>query len=108
MWYSGRVLGFCFWLLLLSHFFFFKQKTAYDMRISDCSSDVCSSDLQPVAAHRPGAIGQRARHARPARIVQRDPARVDQWKIVPRSLADGEVKTHLSSDPNPVGLHAVT
>src|SRR3546814_6841122 len=29
--------------------FFFKQKTAYDRRISDCSSDVCSSDLCPVA-----------------------------------------------------------
>src|SRR3546814_10010209 len=27
-------------------FFFFKQKTAYDMRISDWSSDVCSSDLR--------------------------------------------------------------
>src|SRR3546814_4105465 len=27
------------------HFFFFKQKTAYEMRISDWSSDVCSSDL---------------------------------------------------------------
>src|SRR3546814_486094 len=27
-------------------FFFFKQKTAYDMRISDWSSDVCSSDLE--------------------------------------------------------------
>src|SRR3546814_8150379 len=26
-------------------FFFFKQKTAYDLRISDWSSDVCSSDL---------------------------------------------------------------
>src|SRR3546814_10538367 len=26
---------------------FFKQKTAYEMRISDWSSDVCSSDLQP-------------------------------------------------------------
>src|SRR3546814_8097653 len=25
--------------------FFFKQKTAYEIRISDCSSDVCSSDL---------------------------------------------------------------
>src|SRR3546814_1934308 len=25
--------------------FFFKQKTAFEMRISDCSSDVCSSDL---------------------------------------------------------------
>src|SRR3546814_13771148 len=31
-------------------FFFFKQKTAYEMRISDWSSDVCSSDL-PAAAH---------------------------------------------------------
>src|SRR3546814_15417691 len=30
-------------------FFFFKQKTAYDMRISDWSSDVCSSDLEAVA-----------------------------------------------------------
>src|SRR3546814_16097280 len=29
----------------LFHVFFFKQKTAYDMRISDWSSDVCSSDL---------------------------------------------------------------
>src|SRR3546814_9013049 len=30
---------------VLSYFFFFKQKTAYEMRISDWSSDVCSSDL---------------------------------------------------------------
>src|SRR3546814_4490003 len=29
--------------------FFFKQKTAYEMRISDWSSDVCSSDLQVAA-----------------------------------------------------------
>src|SRR3546814_3897903 len=35
-----------------SFFFFFKQKTAYEMRISDWSSDVCSSDLLlPFAAH---------------------------------------------------------
>src|SRR3546814_4492664 len=31
---------------MLFIFFFFKQKTAYEMRISDWSSDVCSSDLQ--------------------------------------------------------------
>src|SRR3546814_5530056 len=31
-------------------FFFFKQKTAYEMRISDWSSDVCSSDLNGQAA----------------------------------------------------------
>src|SRR3546814_5209116 len=30
-------------------FFFFKQKTAYEMRISDWSSDVCSSDLRLLA-----------------------------------------------------------
>src|SRR3546814_471258 len=32
-------------------FFFFKQKTAYEMRISDWSSDVCSSDLRAPAVH---------------------------------------------------------
>src|SRR3546814_20952014 len=32
-------------MLVLCLFFFFKQKTAYEMRISDWSSDVCSSDL---------------------------------------------------------------
>src|SRR3546814_8086388 len=41
-------------------FFFFKQKTAYEMRISDWSSDVCSSDLGEAlrerGAHRLGAI----------------------------------------------------
>src|SRR3546814_1674712 len=38
-------------MLILSYMFvfFFKQKTAYEMRISDWSSDVCSSDLRPEA-----------------------------------------------------------
>src|SRR3546814_19793842 len=34
-------------------FFFFKQKTAYDMRISDWSSDVCSSDLAAGTTSKP-------------------------------------------------------
>src|SRR3546814_5754730 len=34
-----------FIILVYVCFFFFKQKTAYEMRISDWSSDVCSSDL---------------------------------------------------------------
>src|SRR3546814_16978802 len=38
--------------LLCSCFFFFKQKTAYEMRISDWSSDVCSSDLS-ISLERP-------------------------------------------------------
>src|SRR3546814_3359684 len=37
---------------LLFIFFFFKQKTAYEMRISDWSSDVCSSDLAAGASAR--------------------------------------------------------
>src|SRR3546814_10976126 len=40
--------------------FFFKQKTAYDVRISDWSSDVCSSDLPA----RPVPGPRRARHPR--------------------------------------------
>src|SRR3546814_10254036 len=34
-----------YWSSIFLYFFFFKQKTAYEMRISDWSSDVCSSDL---------------------------------------------------------------
>src|SRR3546814_9724303 len=37
-------------LVLVCFFFFFKQKTAYEMRISDWSSDVCSSDLSSPTA----------------------------------------------------------
>src|SRR3546814_4424940 len=37
----------CIWYSMFYSFFFFKQKTAYEMRISDWSSDVCSSDLIP-------------------------------------------------------------
>src|SRR3546814_1088769 len=36
--------------VMLIFVFFFKQKTAYEMRISDWSSDVCSSDLAVFAA----------------------------------------------------------
>src|SRR3546814_2952578 len=39
---GGYFMTFC----VVDLFFFFKQKTAYEMRISDWSSDVCSSDLQ--------------------------------------------------------------
>src|SRR3546814_20817075 len=38
------------------YFFFFKQKTAYEMRISDWSSDVCSSDLAMTAVLEPDGM----------------------------------------------------
>src|SRR3546814_958265 len=50
--------------MLFRSVFFFMQKTAYEMRISDWSSDVCSSDLHGVQAEArrhlggaPGALG---------------------------------------------------
>src|SRR3546814_4134381 len=55
-------------------FFFFKQKTAYEMRISDWSSDVCSSDLlDPVAIIvRYGKIGAAAMDAAPSlRVISK-------------------------------------
>src|SRR3546814_10640179 len=43
------------------YIFFFKQKTAYEMRISDWSSDVCSSDLKPNwEGHLPRACRERS------------------------------------------------
>src|SRR3546814_10274049 len=42
--FDGSLIGYCRCFVVF--FFFFKQKTAYEMRISDWSSDVCSSDLE--------------------------------------------------------------
>src|SRR3546814_20892361 len=47
-----------FWDVDCDVFFFFKQKTAYDMRISDWSSDVCSSDLAWPRLHFPACPDQ--------------------------------------------------
>src|SRR3546814_1993276 len=46
----------CVYVFRSCDVFFFKQKTAYEMRISDWSSDVCSSDLH---APQPGATAAR-------------------------------------------------
>src|SRR3546814_2474931 len=48
-------------LLRGSFFFFFKQKTAYEMRISDWSSDVCSSELGRKIARGGGIVDPRMR-----------------------------------------------
>src|SRR3546814_8488027 len=53
-------------------FFFFKQKTAYELRISDWSSDVCSSDLREIRLTLPRI----AENQHPA-IARRDAAGMD-------------------------------
>src|SRR3546814_5238358 len=68
---------------LIRYFFFFKQKTAYEMRISDWSSDVCSSDLQLTITLDPHAIAPvdldsriRALAAVPFAVDQEPPVRL--------------------------------
>src|SRR3546814_10768497 len=56
-------------MLFMCIFFFFKQKTAYEMRISDWSSDVCSSDLTDTALQRGGKITLRRGHRPAARLA---------------------------------------
>src|SRR3546814_11759154 len=51
--------------ICLSFFFFFKQRTAYEMRISYLSSDVCSSDLLAQQYLRPISQGSRYSLLRP-------------------------------------------
>src|SRR3546814_2048678 len=69
-------------------FFFFKQKTAYEMRISDWSSDVCSSDLgdqhQCADGARIGRVGRAAISGKPA-IQSRNSVPLQAVEIV----ADG-------------------
>src|SRR3546814_1076064 len=60
---SGSCLPFSHLQIVIAWIFFFKQKTAYEVRISDWSSDVCSSDLVewPLTrvASRPAAAASR-------------------------------------------------
>src|SRR3546814_5923967 len=81
--------------------FFFKQKTAYEMRISDWSSDVCSSDLlrRPavagtVAAARGAGAGRGAVAGQRVRVrgVQRGHARApDRLRGARPAGGDGEI-----------------
>src|SRR3546814_9532334 len=66
-------------------FFFFKQKTAYELRISDWSSDVCSSDLDGDVHELPDASAE-------ARAAQADPeAARANWYARKRAHLDNAI-----------------
>src|SRR3546814_8134898 len=71
-------------ILCVSHscvlmFFFFKHKTAYEMRISDWSSDVCSSDLE--AGKNIGLVGADAYHAAVGPVAQRQAEGIEHDRL---------------------------
>src|SRR3546814_15596310 len=84
--------------------FFFKQKTAYEMRISDWSSDVCSSDLPLHVLHAAGGLDRDAAgvegHAladqRERGITRPGPAPLErqQPRLAARSLVDAKQRAH--------------
>src|SRR3546814_6837053 len=93
-------------------FFFFKQKTAYEMRISDWSSDVCSSDLRGVRAAGPRPRWRRWRSRRGslptargsrhgltglARVGRERPGRLDDGE--PLDLPQPGDRGHEGSEP---------
>src|SRR3546814_2861426 len=88
-------------------FFFFKQKTAYEMRISDWSSDVCSSDLEAEVSQehfRDSVIRRRARTGEQVKI---------EWKDVFYSVLTGRgdsltEKVILRSEERRVGKECVS
>src|SRR3546814_16040843 len=93
-------------------FFFFKQKTAYEMRISDWSSDVCSSDLPPFDTGSAYQIGveMQGRLRTPEQfadvVVRTDPdgrqVRVRDVARVELGAQDYATNTYLSGKPTVV------
>src|SRR3546814_15130574 len=73
----------------LMRFFCFKQKTAYEMRISDWSSDVCSSDLAADARRTQRALHRAAPSMRTTRAARRSKssrsASTSSWKAASSS-----------------------
>src|SRR3546814_9110392 len=82
--------------LLYLGVFFFKQKTAYEMRISDWSSDVCSSDLHRQA----GQVGDHG-----LEVEQGLEAPLGDLRLVGRV---GGVPTRVRSEERRVGKECVS
>src|SRR3546814_18203462 len=78
----------------MMYFFFFKQKTAYEMRISDWSSDVCSSDLPSSSEEGFGVVDAGEGH---------HPAATRPGFAGP-SLAASPLKGRELADPDPIRL----
>src|SRR3546814_4931911 len=83
--------------MLLSRFFFVKQKTAYEMRISDWSSDVCSSDLPSTPRLPPSAPFPRQPFAYQHR-PQRSPVALDDPQLAPIAI-DIAIRRHHRPGP---------
>src|SRR3546814_4705209 len=96
-----------FYYLMYTFFvFFFKQKTAYEMRISDWSSDVCSSDLAAQELQEPAfrVSSCSASHVMPPRQQL-----LEELRCPPRGDSEGyEARDKSRSEERRVGKECVS
>src|SRR3546814_13775122 len=90
---------------MMCFFFFFKQKTAYEMRISDWSSDVCSSDLRPLDPRRRSRRRRSGGRAGAPLVRRLDALRHRPQAEVARQFDDG---AHDRSEERRVGKECVS
>src|SRR3546814_9270693 len=102
-----HILHFC--ILFFFCFFFFKQKTAYEMRISDWSSDVCSSDLRSSMSP-PCWAGTKRWRASPMRQVSPGPSDQNDRVAAPAliSLCMALAPVTIRSEERRVGKECVS
>src|SRR3546814_12190890 len=87
------------YLYISFFFFFFKHKTAYELRISDWSSDVCSSDLSSAPADQLTALGkQLAMHVAAANPLALDESGIDP-EVIERERAIAREKAAGTGKP---------
>src|SRR3546814_783561 len=85
-------------MISLVLFFFFKQKTAYEMRISDWSSDVCSSDLE-----RGHAINPRTSVSLPVTAAAAAIAGLTRWVRAPGPWRPTKLRLLVEAQRSPAG-----
>src|SRR3546814_10878790 len=82
----------------LLFFFFFKQKTAYEMRISDWSSDVCSSDLtlsDPILEIHMGETAENVAERYGISRADQDALAVEGHRRAAQAIAEGRFKKQI-------------
>src|SRR3546814_4974199 len=85
-------------------FFFFKQKTAYEMRISDWSSDVCSSDLKAnVENLDPDAVERELQGGDAVLVDIRDAPELDADGSIPGSVHVPRGMLEFRADTSKIG-----
>src|SRR3546814_4747936 len=86
--------------MCMGFFFFIEQKTAYEMRIGDWSSDVCSSDLQARSDNAQKLVADMMAQL----VVDRfEPVQVDEDQRGARAVVRGGIQLPFGLPPQKIG-----